>query len=104
MAKASDQDWYVYMVRCADQSLYTGVTTDVARRVDEHNLCDKKAARYTRTRRPVALAYTEAATDRAAACKREAQLKRLPKHAKEQLATNAKPLTDLNSDLNSPTV
>lgn len=87
MATASTQNWFVYIVRCADQSLYTGVTTDIERRVLEHNTCDKKGARYTRARRPVTLFYTETLESRATACQREAEIKRLPKAAKEQLAS-----------------
>ena len=74
------------MLRCADNSLYTGVTTDVERRVEEHNEDPKKAAKYTRARRPVSLAYVESAIDRSAACKRESSIKRLPSKHKEALA------------------
>lgn len=77
-------DWYVYMVRCADQSLYTGVTTDLQRRVDEHN-SQRKAARYTRVRQPVTLVYSEAQTDRRAACQRESAIKRLTRAQKLSL-------------------
>lgn len=87
MTKASKQVWFVYMVRCADQSLYTGVTTNIQRRLDEHNKCDKKGARYTRARRPVTLCYTESLTGRAAACQRESEIKRLSKVAKEALTS-----------------
>lgn len=57
--------WYVYMLRCGDGSLYTGSTTDVARRLREHQ--NGTGAKYTRTRPPVTLAYTEEAPDRSAA-------------------------------------
>jgi putative endonuclease len=53
--------WFVYILRCADDTLYTGITTDVARRVREHNAGVALAARYTRSRRPVALAHVEPA-------------------------------------------
>ena len=69
--------WCVYMLRCADGSLYTGITTDVARRVAEHNGVGALGARYTRSRRPVALVYVESAHDRADASRREAAIKRL---------------------------
>ena len=68
-------NWFVYMLRCADDTLYTGVTTDPVRRLQEHNH-GHGSARYTRARRPVSLVYTETAIDRAAACRREAQIKR----------------------------
>jgi putative endonuclease len=77
-------DWFVYMLRCADNSLYTGVTTDVERRVVEHN-AEKSVTKYTRVRQPVSLAYQEKAESRSEACKREAQLKKLPKKDKEVL-------------------
>ncbi|MDH5301530.1 MAG: GIY-YIG nuclease family protein [Gammaproteobacteria bacterium] len=77
-------DWFVYMVRCADQSLYTGITTDLQRRLQEHN-DSALGARYTRSRRPVALVYHEACADRSAASIREAQIKRLSRPAKERL-------------------
>jgi putative endonuclease len=69
--------WFVYMLRCADGTLYTGITTDVDRRVVEHNGGSGLGARYTRSRRPVTLAYVEPAHDRAGAARREAAIKRL---------------------------
>ena len=79
--------WYVYMVRCADDSLYTGIATDVARRIEEHNTNDCLAAKYTRARRPVRLVYQEPCATRAQAGCREYALKRLRKPAKEALVT-----------------
>ena len=64
--------WYVYMLRCGDGSLYTGSTTDVARRLREHQ--NGTGAKYTRTRPPVTLAYTEEAPDRSAAQRRDCLL------------------------------
>lgn len=75
--------WYVYMLRCADGSLYTGITTDPQRRLAEHN--DGRAgktARYTRGRRPLSLVYLEQAANRAAAARREAAIKALDRRAK----------------------
>lgn len=80
--------WVVYMVRCCDNSLYTGVTTDLTRRLDEHN-APKKGARYTRSRQPVTLVYQESASSRSAALAREYQLKRLSKSRKEFLIHSA---------------
>jgi len=74
--------WFVYMLRCADGSLYTGITTDIARRLAEHNGEGGLGARYTRSRRPVTLAYTEPADSRAAASRREAAIKRLDRARK----------------------
>ena len=84
-----DKPWYVYMVRCRDGSLYTGVTRSPERRVDEHNGLRAGGARYTRARRPVELVYTEAVADRAGAGRREAELKRLRRPAKQALVDAA---------------
>ena len=75
--------WYVYMLRCGDGSLYTGSTTDVERRLREHQ--GGTGARYTRSRPPVTLAYAEEAPDRSAAQRREAALKKLPRAQKLKL-------------------
>ncbi len=77
-------DWFVYMLRCADNSLYTGITTDVKRRVDEHNGA-KSVTRYTRARQPVKMVYQEAAESRSTASSREAQIKKLSKVKKEEM-------------------
>jgi len=73
------------MLKCADSSLYTGITTDIERRVKEHNHCNKKGARYTRARRPVSLVYQEACNDRAHASQREYALKKLTRAEKSAL-------------------
>lgn len=77
--------WFVYILRCADGSFYTGITTDVTRRVEEHNSHDKLGARYTRSRRPVSLAYVEEVTSRGEATKREAAIRRLGRAGKAAL-------------------
>lgn len=77
--------WNVYMVRCADGSLYTGIARDVARRVVEHNTNNALAANYTRSRRPVTLVYSESVATRSAAASREYQLKQLSRQEKEAL-------------------
>ena len=78
-------NWYVYILRCADSSLYTGVTTDTDRRVIEHNISDRLGAKYTRYRRPVSLVYRESCNNRSAACKREAEIKKLSRQSKMKL-------------------
>jgi putative endonuclease len=77
----------VYIVRCADGTLYTGVTRDIGRRVDEHNAGGPRGARYTRARRPVTLVYAESAPSRAAACRRECEIRRLGRAGKLALAS-----------------
>lgn len=78
------------MLRCADNSLYTGITKEIARRLIEHNTDDKKGARYTRSRRPVQLVYEEQCEDRADASRREYALKRLTRQQKLLLLQRAK--------------
>lgn len=82
-------DWNVYMVRCADGSLYTGIARDVTRRIEEHNTSNVLAANYTRSRRPVTLVYSEAVATRSAAAKREYRLKQLSRQEKEDLLTDS---------------
>jgi len=77
--------WTVYILRCADGSLYTGITRDVARRVEEHNSNGLLAARYTRARRLVALVYQEPAATRSKASKREYRIKRMTRAHKLKL-------------------
>ena len=67
--------YYVYMVKCADETLYTGISTELERRIDEHNSSDK-GAKYTRMRRPVSLIYSEEYPDRSSAAKREYEIKK----------------------------
>ena len=78
-------DWFVYIVRCADNSLYTGITIDVERRIHEHNSDDGPGAKYTKARRPVVLVYQEACDSRSAASKREYEIKQLSRQEKEEL-------------------
>ncbi len=78
-------DWIVYVLRCSDNTLYTGIARDLRRRLGEHNHNDRLAAAYTRARRPVTLAYQEAHIDRSTASKREAAIKKMTKSEKERL-------------------
>lgn len=67
--------YFVYMLRCADDTFYTGIATQLERRVEEHNSSDK-GAKYTRNRRPVVLVYSEVYPDRSSASKREYEIKK----------------------------
>ena len=75
--------WYVYILRCADNTLYTGITTDPERRLKQHN--DGIGAKYTRYRGPVTMVYIEEACDRSSALRREWQIKQLTKDKKLKL-------------------
>lgn len=76
----ADRPWFVYVLRCADGSLYTGATTDPARRHRQHEA--GTASRYTRSRRPTRLVYQEAHVDQGAALRREAAIKALTRAEK----------------------
>ena len=80
---------FVYLLRCADDSLYCGWTTDVQRRLAAHR--SGAASRYTRGRRPLELAAVIAVADRSAALREEARIKRLPRAAKLRLIARAEP-------------
>ncbi len=77
-------EWFVYLLRCADDTLYCGVCTDLERRVSEHNT-SPRGARYTRARRPVALVWHQEQSSRSEACKQEAHIKRLSRRDKLRL-------------------
>ena len=82
MGKQADIS-YTYIVLCSDGTFYTGWTNDIEKRILTHNA--KKGAKYTRSRTPVRLVYLEAADTKQQAMRREAQIKRLSRHEKEQL-------------------
>ena len=83
MSAERSVSWHVYIVRCADRTLYTGVAKDLASRIAAHN--DGRGAKYTRQRLPVKLVYSESALDRGAALRRELQIKGLTRAAKRAL-------------------
>ena len=86
--KPEEITWNVYIVRCADGSLYTGIAKSLTKRIEEHNSANT-GAKYTRTRRPVSLAYSETCTSRSLATKREIAIKSLTKAQKEALVANS---------------
>jgi putative endonuclease len=79
-------NWCCYILRCADGTLYTGISNDLERRLAAHNT--GTASKYTRARLPVTLLYSERHSDRSSASRREAQLKRLPRKAKLDLVSS----------------
>ena len=87
--------YYIYMVRCADSSLYTGIAADLARRMREHAEKAPAAAKYTRSRQVVALESAWTAADRAAASRLEYAIKQLPRSKKLELIADPARLADL---------
>lgn len=81
--------YYVYILRCGDGSLYTGITTDVGRRTAVHNA--GKGAKYTRSRLPVTVVYQEPQPDKSTALRREIEIKALTRAEKLRLITEANP-------------
>lgn len=82
----------LYILRCADETLYTGITTDVVRRVEEHNT-SVLGAKYTRGRRPVTLVFQKRFRDRSRAAQEEARIKQLSRTEKMQLIATRKKKT-----------
>lgn len=78
------QNWFVYIVECSDNTLYTGITTNLSRRLKEHN-STKKGAKYTRNRRPVKVVYQEEFNTRSKASIREAEIKKMNSSKKKAL-------------------
>ncbi len=76
------QNWYVYLARCSDESLYCGITTDIERRFKEHNGELPGGAKYTRAKRPVELCIFATCADRKSASKLEARVRVLPREKK----------------------
>jgi len=91
MAPGNSNDWTVYILRCADDSLYTGITNNVTRRIAEHNTSTRGAS-YTRGRRPVTLAFTHQVADRSTASRLEAWIKAQDRKTKESIITQKTPL------------
>ena len=87
MARRSDHKWFVYLLRCRDGTLYTGIAKDVARRFEQHNA--GTASRYTRSRLPVRLVYQESKSSQSLALKREAAIKAMSRLEKKSLIAGA---------------
>lgn len=85
MNTAMKPAWVIYMVRCSDSSLYTGITRDVVRRIKQHNGELTGGAKYTRARQPVALVYQQIADTRSEATIREMAIKKMTRDAKETM-------------------
>ncbi len=92
MAETTNDTWFLYLVRCADGSLYTGITNDLTRRCKQHNA--GTASRYTRSRLPVELIYQESHVSRSVALKRELAVKSMSREEKESLVRLERYATD----------
>ena len=79
----TNKPWFTYILICADNTLYTGITNNLDKRIATHN--SGKGAKYTRGRGPVKLVYSETSTDKSSASKREAQIKNLSRQEKLEL-------------------
>ncbi|MDT8320312.1 MAG: GIY-YIG nuclease family protein [Xanthomonadales bacterium] len=88
IAVATGTNWFVYIIRADDGSLYTGVSTDVARRFAEHRN-GSRGARYFNGRRPLEVIYTEGGHSRASACRRESEIKKMSRDRKMALVESA---------------
>jgi predicted GIY-YIG superfamily endonuclease len=86
MKKRGRKDWTLYILRCGDGSLYTGIAKDVSARVRQHS--EGRGATYTRTRLPVKLLYQQGGLTHSAALIREAQIKAMPRSRKEEIISN----------------
>jgi putative endonuclease len=90
--------WSVYMIRCGDNSLYTGISNDVLKRFEVHQSGSVKAAKYTRNRHPLQLVFSAEIGDRSAASRTEYRLKKLSKRSKELLVAGKISLFNLGID------
>lgn len=84
--------WTVYMLRCGDESLYSGITNNLPARLQAHRM--GKGAKYTKGRGPLTIAWSEEVPDKSSALKLEAKIKKLPKNEKERLALSSNPLLE----------
>ncbi len=84
LTENKENHWFVYILRCNDNSLYTGITTNLRRRLGEHNSATS-TTKYTRARQPLTLVYVEAMANRSAATSREYQIKKMSREEKERL-------------------
>ena len=81
--------YFIYILECADKTLYTGITSDIIKRLRQHNGEIAGGAKYTRARRPIVLVYKEEVKTHAEACAREAEIKAMSRQEKEKLVADA---------------
>ena len=96
----SNEEYYVYMLRCKDNSIYTGIAKDLERRINEHLTKDKKCAKYTKNHEAVKLEISFIAKSKKDACSLEYNIKRLSKKEKEEIILKRKILAKLEDKVN----
>jgi putative endonuclease len=94
-------NWFLYLIRCRNGRLYTGITTDVERRFEEHESGDKKGSKYLRGKAPLKLVMKKRVGDRSMALKVEARVKKLPKTKKELLVDGKIKIREIKREINS---
>ena len=92
--------WSIYLIRCGDNSLYTGISNNVAKRFAVHQSANSQAAKYTRTRHPLKLVFVAEIGTKSAASRVEYYVKQLPKKTKEALVARTTSLSELGLILN----
>jgi putative endonuclease len=92
-------NWFLYLIRCRNGRLYTGITTDVERRFEEHNSGDKKGSKYLRGKAPLKLVMKKRIGDRSMALRVEAKVKKLPKIKKELLVDGKIKLREIKKEI-----
>jgi putative endonuclease len=95
-------NWFLYLIRCKNGRLYTGITIDVERRFAEHESGDKKGSKYLRGKAPLKLVMKKRVGDRSMALKVEAKVKKLPKTKKELLVGGKIKIREIKKKINSP--
>ena len=93
---ATESHWTVYIVRCADRTLYTGIAKSLSERINKHN--SGKGAKYTRSRLPVTVVYAESVDDHGSALRREREIKRMPTATKRDLVASYKQSLAFDTD------
>jgi len=92
-------NWFLYLIRCRNGRLYTGITTDVERRFEEHNSGDKKGSKYLRGKAPLKLVMKKRIGDRSMALRVEAKVKKLPKIKKELLVDGKIKIREIKKEI-----
>ena len=96
-------NWFLYIIRCKNNNLYTGITTDVERRFKEHQSDEGKGSKYLRGKAPLRLVFKKKIGKKSLALKIEDKIKKLPKGEKELIIKNKIKISEIKKELNSET-